>query len=286
MNLFDILTFDHWLNPIPSRLFFSRLRFGLIDKKLSSIATDELRQNLPKITGSMPRAGKGPVLFAVADADYFKRFANMFVSTAAVFSPESDVHIHVIGEQAKISDVKFDKLPKHFHLTFEDADFSQAKYQPRGRYCQCMRFVRLHEFVTQTGRDYFVFDIDGLFQKSFASLDLAPLKAAAFYCRLQYADPGLRVAAGMAYVSATPEALVMLYDATSQMLRHLNYSKEVEKTDQRCLSMAMANHPGIVKSLPNELFSFEPGQGYFYAAKGARKNDTLEGVYEALGISK
>jgi hypothetical protein len=269
MNIWNLLTADVRLNPIASRHYFSRARFAREDVRVLNLPL----KTLPNVEGKAPKTSKGPVLFAVADAAYFARFANMFASSAAKASPQSAVHIHVLGE--KIEGVDFDNLPKQLTLSFEATDFSQMSPAEKGRYCQCMRFVRMAQFVEQSGRDYIAFDIDGLFQKSFA--DFKCEGDIGLILRPEYADAGMRVNAGVVYMRATQAALNFMNQASTQMLRHVQHAPFIEKLDQRCLALAVNAH---VAALPSEIYTFEPGQGYFYSAKGKAKNDMLREVYE------
>ena len=271
MNLWNILTADVRLNPIASRHYFSRARFAREDARIRNFAL----RPLPDVQGFPPIGGAGPVLFAVADAGYFSRFANMFVSSAAKFSPHSAVHIHVLGGHVDVP--RFDHMPKHFALTYEAADFSNMSSAEKGRTCQCMRFVRLAQFVKSTARDYVAIDIDGLFQKSFAGFSVEFAGEVGLIVRPQFADEGLRVNAGMAFMRATDAAQNFMDRASAQMLRHLQHAPFVEKLDQRCLALAVDKS---VTPLLADVYSFEPGQGYFYSAKGGRKNDELKTVFD------
>jgi hypothetical protein len=273
MALFDILTFDHWLNPIASRHYFSRLRFQAEDARVRYLPL----QNLPAVVNAGPQGGQGPVLFAVADDSYFARFAQMFVRSAAMSSPKSAVHIHVIGADVTMALPKIDQLPSHFSITREAADFSTMPGSLKGRYCQCMRFVRLAQFVKQSGRDYVAFDIDGLFQKSFADFKFDG--DVGLIVRPEFADEGLRVNAGVAFMRATEAAQKFMDAASARMLQHLQHAAFTEKLDQRCLALAMDDS---VKPLPSEIYTFEPGQGYFYSAKGKGKNEELFEVFKRL----
>jgi hypothetical protein len=60
------------------------------------------------------------------------------------------------------------------------------------------------------------------------------------------------------------------------------YCPFIEKLDQRCLALAAAAFPDVAKPLDDSIYTFEPGQGYFYSAKGKRKNETLRLVFDAL----
>lgn len=271
MNLWNILTADVRLNPIASRHYFSRARFAREDARIRNFAL----RPLPDVQGFPPIGGAGPVLFAVADAGYFSRFANMFVSSAAKFSPHSAVHIHVLGGHVDVP--RFDHMPKHFALTYEAADFSNMSSAEKGRTCQCMRFVRLAQFVKSTTRDYVAFDIDGLFQKSFGDFKFE--SDVGLILRPEFADAGLRVNAGVVFMRATPAAHAFMHSASTHMLAHVQHAVFTEKLDQRCLAMAVTE---AVKPLPPEIYTFEPGQGHFYSAKGKRKNEELRVVFEGI----
>jgi Nucleotide-diphospho-sugar transferase len=282
MQLYDLLTYDHWLNPISSRLYFSRRRFEKIDLAISKLPVEPLRLALAKTGGALPKGGAGPVLFAVADIGYFKRFANIFVSSAAVSSPQSPVHIHVIGASAKEVQALtplIGKMPQHFGVTFEAAYLSKLNGALRGRYCQCLRFVRLAQFVKQTQRSHVAFDIDGMFQKSFASFEKDFAADIGLICRLQHDDPGLRVNAGVVFMRSTEAAQSFMDDASGHMLQHLAQAPFIEKLDQRCLALAMEKFPQAVRALDAGLYTFEPGHGYFYSAKGKRKNEILQNEF-------
>jgi hypothetical protein len=43
---------------------------------------------------------------------------------------------------------------------------------------------------------------------------------------------------------------------------------------------------GVVKALPPEIYTFEPGQGYFYSAKGKVKSDVLVEIYQRMVANK
>jgi hypothetical protein len=272
MKLWNILTADVRINPIASRHYFSRARFVREDTRVQNLPLAPL----PKVLGELPIGGIGPVLFAVADAGYFTRFANMFASSAALASNDSAVHIHVLGGQAPLP--TFDHAPKYFTVTYEDADFSRMSQSEKGRYCQCLRFVRLAQFVKATGRDYVAFDIDGLFQKSFAEFNFKG--DIGLILRHEYSDPGLRVNAGVVYCHASEPAQNFMNRASTHMLRHVQHAPFIEKLDQRCLAMAQ---DASVVALPPEIYTFEPGQGYFYSAKGKAKNDVLRDAYVSGG---
>ncbi len=269
MNIWNILTADVRINPIASRHYFSRARFAREDVRIRNLAL----LPLPDVQGSPPIGGAGPVLFAVADIGYFERFGNMFASSAARLSPHSAVHIHILGDHFDVP--AFDHMPKHFSVTNETADFSKMSGAEKGRTCQSMRFVRLAQFVKASGRDYVAFDIDGLFQKSFTDFKFAD--DVGLILRPKFADPGLRVNAGVVFMRATAAAQNYMSRAATHMLAHVQNAAFTEKLDQRCLAMAMDE---TVKPLPPEIYTFEPGQGYFYSAKGKAKNDKLKHVYE------
>ncbi len=278
MNIWNILTADRKINPIALRHYFSRLRFEREDKR----AKDLPLAPLPLVQGSPPKGGAGPVLFAVADLGYFNRFANIFASSAALCSSQSTVHIHVLGaDQQQL--VQIDTLPKHFTVTYEQADFSIMAGGLKGRYCQCMRFVRLAQFVKQTGRDYVAFDIDGLFQKSFVNFSSEFSADVGLIVRPEFSNPGLRVNAGVVFMRATVAAQKFMDAAAQHMLHHLQHAPFIEKLDQRCLALAINES---VKQLPPEIYAFEPGQGAFYSAKGPRKNEILLRVFQELEATK
>ena len=270
MDVWKFLTLDHKSYPIPLRHYFSRKRFALEDARIRNL----VQQPLPKTIGSPPQGGSGPVLFAVADVSYFNRFANMFASSAAINSSQSAVHMHVLGEAPDVSPIKH--LPRHFSLTQEAADFSRMSGAEKARYCQCMRFVRLAQFVKQTSRDYVAFDIDGLFQKSFANFSTEFSADLGLIVRPEFSDLGLRVNAGVVFMSASAAAQKFMNAASERMLKHLQHAPYIEKLDQRCLALAMNE---CVKPLAEELYSFEPGQGSFYSAKGDRKNEDLRAEF-------
>jgi hypothetical protein len=274
MNIWDLLTADRKINPIASRHFFSRQRFGREDLRVRDLPLAPL----PPVQEARPRGGAGPVLFAVADASYFTRFANMFASSAALHSPRSAVHLHVLGMTEK-PDCNFDKVPRHFSVSYEAADFSNMTGAEKGRYCQSLRFVRMAEFVQASGRDYIAFDIDGLFQKSFAELEFGG--DIGLIVRPEYSDAGLRVNAGVVFMSATAQAQKFMDRASTHMLRHVQHAPFIEKLDQRCLAMAMNES---VKALPPEIYTFVPGQGYFYSAKGKAKNEDLRREFEDMNL--
>jgi hypothetical protein len=274
MNFWNLLTSEVKLNPVFLRQFFSRRRFAREDARVKNLSLVPL----PKIFGVAPSGGEGPVLFAVADAGYFTRFANMFATSAAMNSPKSAVHIHVLGVNEKPT-INLDKLPLHFSISFEPADFSKMNIAEKGRYCQSMRFVRLADFVRQTGREYVAFDIDGLFQKSFANFKLQ--SDVGLIMRPEFSDPGLYVNAGVVYMCANPAAQKFMDCAATHMLRHLQHAPYIEKLDQRCLTLAMNES---VMALPQEIYTFVPGRGYFYSAKGKAKNDVLRSEFEAMKV--
>ncbi len=273
MALYDLLTYDHRLNPIASRHYFSRRRFAAEDARVKNMPL----RALPRVHGAPPQGGMGPVLFAVADESYVARFANMFASSAALSSPQSAVHLHVIGADVLAPLPKIEHLPQHFTITSEAADFAKVSNALKGRYCQCMRFVRLAQFVKQSGRDYLAFDIDGLFQKSFS--DFSFEGDVGLVLRPEFSDPGLRVNAGITFMQATRAAQTYVDKASTHMVRHVQHAAFTEKLDQRCLALAMDNN---VKPLPPEVYTFEPGQGYFYSAKGKGKNDELREAFNRL----
>ncbi len=272
MNIWNILTADRKMNPIALRLYFSKLRFAREDARVKDLPL----RPLLIVQGDGPRGGAGPVLFAVADVGYFTRFANMFASSAAINSPRSAVHIHVLGDRRELP--RFDLVPKHFTVSYEAADFSKMSSAEKGRYCQCMRFVRLAQFVKASARDYVAFDIDGLFQKDFSTLILST--SVGLICRPEYRDHGLRINAGVVFMRANTEAQEFMDAASSHMLQHVLHASFTEKLDQRCLSMAMAKFPNAVSALDAKLYSFTPGQGYFYSAKGKAKDAELRRVFE------
>ena len=144
MNIWNFLTLDHRLYPIPLRHYFSQVRFAREDARVRNLPL----RAFPEVVGAPPKGGAGPVLFAVADAGYFNRFANIFVSSAAISSPQSAVHIHVIGIDPP-PQIQIDQLPQNFAVTYEPADFSTMHGAEMSRYCQCMRFIRLAKFVKQ-----------------------------------------------------------------------------------------------------------------------------------------
>jgi Nucleotide-diphospho-sugar transferase len=273
MNIWNILTADVRLNPIVLRHYFSRVRFAREDVRVRGLPI----LALPEIIGAPPAGGQGPVLFAVADLGYFTRFANMFASSAAINSPQSAVHIHVIGADENAVLPAIDRLPKHYVMTFESADFSKMPGPLKGRYCQCLRFARMAQFVKQSGRDYVAFDIDGLFQKSFANFCDDFVGDVGLIVRPEFSDAGLRVNAGVVYMRATSVAQNFMDHASAHMLQHLQHAPFIEKLDQRCLAMAIDE---TVKPLPPDLYTFEPGQGHFYSAKGSAKNEVLRRVFE------
>ncbi len=270
MNIWNILTADRKFNPIPLRHYFSRLRFEREDKRVRDLPLGAL----PMVQGAPPKGGAGPVLFAVADIGYFNRFANIFASSAALQSSQSAVHIHVLGVDHR-PQTQIDHLPKHFSVTFEPEGLSAMS----ARYYQCMRFVRLAQFVRQSGRDYVAFDIDGLFQKSFANLSAEFSADIGLIVRPEFSDPGLRVNAGVVFMRATAPAQKFMDAASQHMLRHLQHAPYIEKLDQRCLALAIDE---AVQPLPPSLYAFEPGQGAFYSAKGSRKTDDLLDVFEQI----
>jgi hypothetical protein len=272
MNIWNILTADVRINPIASRHYFSKMRFAREDARVKNLPL----QPLPMVQSQPPTGGAGPVLFAVADQGYFTRFATMFASSAARKSPQSAVHIHVLGDKPEL--LKFDHVPKHFSITYETADFSKMSGAEKGRYCQSFRFVRLAQFVKNSGRDYVAFDIDGLFQKSFSDFKLGG--DVGLILRPEFSDPGLRVNAGVVYMKATAAAQKFMNRASTHMLRHVQHAPFIEKLDQRCLAMAMDEN---VMALPPEIYTFEPGQGYFYSAKGSAKNEELRRVFKGIG---
>ena len=267
---FTSVTAKNKINPVLLRQYFSRARFAREDARVQNLPLNVL----PNVQHAPPTGGVGPVLFAVADVGYFARYANVFVSSAAVQSPASAVHIHVLGVVEK-PQVAFDKLPKHFAVTFEAADFSKMNSAEKGRYCQCMRFVRLAQFVKQTGRDYIAFDIDGLFQKSFANFDFHG--DVGLIVRPEHSDLGLKVNAGVVFMRANEVAQKYIEAASHHMLSHVQHAPFIEKLDQRCLAMAMNES---VKALSPEIYAFVPGQGYFYSAKGKAKNEILQMIFE------
>lgn len=273
MNFWNLLTAEAKSNPVFLRKFFSRWRFVREDARVKNLPLAPL----PKVFGIAPPSGTGPVLFAVADASYFSRFANIFASSAAMNSPQSAVHLHVLGVDAPVPLQHFDKLPKQFSVTYENADFSQFSVFEKGRYCQCMRFVRLADFVNLTGRAYIAFDIDGLFQNSFANLAVDFSSDVGVIMRPEFSDPGMYINAGVVFMRPTAAANNYMARASAHMLRHIQHASYIEKLDQRCLTLAIDES---VKALPPEIYTFEPGQGYFYSAKGKRKNEELRGVFE------
>lgn len=274
MNIWNILTADRKINPIPLRHYFSRLRFEREDKRVRNLPLVPL----PVVQGVPPKGGVGPVLFAVADIGYFTRFANIFVSSAALRSSQSAVHIHVLGVDHP-PQVQIDHLPKHFTVTFEPADFSVMDGGLKGRYCQCMRFVRLAQFVQSSSRDYVAFDIDGLFQKSFANFCTEFSADIGLIVRPEFSDPGLRVNAGVVFMRASVAAQNFMSAASQHMLKHVQHASYIEKLDQRCLALAIDE---AVQPLPTSLYAFEPGQGAFYSAKGSRKTQDLLHVFEQI----
>ena len=48
------------------------------------------------------------------------------VSSAAMNSPRSAVHIHIIGADEAAALPAIQKIPAHYDVTFEGADFSKA----------------------------------------------------------------------------------------------------------------------------------------------------------------
>lgn len=281
MTIWNILTLDHRFYPIPLRHYFSRVRFAREDARVKNFPL----QAFPEVVGALPMGGAGPVLFAVADAGYFNRFANIFVSSAAISSPQSAVHIHVIGVDKAVALPLplIEHLPKHFAVTSETADFSKMPSGLMSRYCQCMRFIRLAEFVKQTARDYVAFDIDGLFQHSVANFAHEFEGDVGLILRPEFADPGLRVNAGVVFMRETAAAQKFMNAATQHMASHLQHAPYIEKLDQRCLALAVDE---AVQPLPKSLYGFEPGQGAFYSAKGSRKNETLVRVFGELRAQK
>lgn len=273
MTIWNILTADVRANPIALRHYFSRLRFAREDRRIKNF----LVAAAPEVAGVPPQGGEGPVLFAVADPGYFNRFANMFVGSAAINSPQSAVHIHVIGADERAVLPLIEKIPAHYSVTFESADFSKMPGPLMGRYCQSMRFVRLAQFVKQSHRDYMALDIDGLFQKSFAGFSKEFAGDVGLIVRPQFADEGLHVNAGVVFMRATDASQNFMDHASAQMLRHLQHAPFIEKLDQRCLALAMDD---CVKPLAADIYAFEPGRGHFYSAKGGRKNDELKAVFE------
>ena len=281
MSIWNFLTADRKINPILVRQYFSRQRFAREDARVMRLPLAPL----PAVQGEPPAGGEGPVLFAVADFGYFKRFANMFASSAAVSSPQSAVHLHVVGADAA-PHIHIDRLPKHFSVTFEPADFSHMNISLKGRYCQCLRFLRLAQFVKATGRSYVAFDIDGLFQKSFANFATDFNGDVGLIVRPEYSDPGLRVNAGVVFMRATALAEIFMDEATQRMALHVQHAPFIEKLDQRCLAMALQKHETAVAALDGCIYGFEPGQGWFYSAKGPRKNEILQQVFQDLVLAK
>jgi hypothetical protein len=271
MNIWNFLTADVRLNPIASRQYFSRLRFAREDRRIENLPL----KVLPPVVGVPPQHSTGPVLFAVADAGYFARFANMFASSAALSSGKNAVHIHVLGGAPDT--FQFDNVPQNFTVTYEIADFTTTSRAEKGRYCQCLRFVRMAQFVKQSQLDYIAFDIDGLFQKSFSDFSFAG--DIGLILRPEFSDPGLHVNAGVVYMKGSQSAQDYMDQASTHMLRHVQLAPFTEKLDQRCLAMAINE---TVKPLPPEIYTFEPGQGHFYSAKGKAKNDVLRQVYDRM----
>ena len=79
---------------------------------------------------------------------------------------------------------------------------------------------------------------------------------------------------------ATVAAQKFMDDASTHMLRHVQHAPFIEKLDQRCLALATNE---TVKPLWSEIYTFEPGHGYFYTAKGSAKNNILKEVFGRLG---
>ena len=285
MALIDLLTADHWLNPVGSRLYFSRRRFQAWDRQLAALTDHDdaaLLQGLAAVHNLHSLQGRGPVLYAVADQTYFDRFAASFVSTAAMASPESPVHIHVIGAKpGQFENFKAPVMPRKGQLliTTEAKDFSTMAPPLRARYCQCLRFIRMGEFIGKLDRDVIAFDIDGLFQKNFANF--AWPKPVGLILR-QSADPGVRVNAGVVAVRNHRSALKFLHTASTRMMRHLTYSPFIEKLDQRCLSLASDAQNNGVFAIPPPVYSYTPGAGMFYSAKGAGKRGTIQQAFAAI----
>ena len=236
----------------------------------------------------MPKLSKGPFLFAVADLAYFRKFANMFLSSIASKSPESTVHLHIFGATKKQIDDSQKLLllkPRHFVLTFEAAELDLSDETNVAQYCQCMRFVRLEQFVNETNLEYIAFDIDSIIRQPFSALQKDVLKnSIGLICRKEI-DPTRKVAAGVVYVRPDVRAKIFLKHATDRMILHIKFGSFSLMLDQRCLALAMIKFPDVVFPFTSQFYSFIPGKGHVYSAKGQQKNSNLQKSFIAEILS-
>lgn len=271
--------------PKFAKRYLATISFNRVDDKLQAEFgrhVSNAHAQLPKIQGEAPRFSCGPVLFAVADLVYFRKFGNIFLSSIAKKSPESTVHLHVIGatkKQVNVAQKLLQLIPKNFALTFEQIELDVFDQTELSQYCQCMRFVRLEQFVKETRLDYMAFDIDSIIRQPFSTLNIDILQnSVGLICRNEF-DPTRKIAAGVVYVRPDDKAKKFLKYATDRMLLHIKFGTFSPMLDQRCLAMAMKRYPDVVFPFSSQFYSFEPGRGLVYSAKGRQKNDLLEKTF-------
>jgi len=288
---------DHFLTrknryvPGLLRRMLSQAVFAMVDRRLRHRHPGyetAVFAALPEFRGQIPTAAGGPVLFAVGDRRYMEMFGRFIPMTAAINSPASHVHLHLIGQDARENATlaELTARPKKLNLTvsWEDADLDAMDRFERGRYCQCLRFARSIDLSQSSGCPLLILDIDVL-----VAGDLARLPRQTWEADIGLAvdrgarDAGRRINAGAVYMNATPAAGAFMREAASRMLLHALHGRFTEKLDQRCLSIVNDAWRGkaSIAELSHGLIG-EGGEPLIVTGRGKRKDDLLPELFRRM----
>jgi hypothetical protein len=289
---------DHFLTrknhyvPGLLRRALSQAVFAMVDRRLRHRHPGyetTVFAALPEFRGQIPAAAGGPVLFAVGDRRYMEMFGRFIPMTAAINSPASNVHLHLIGQDARenIALAELTARPKKLNLTvsWEHADLDAMDRFERGRYCQCLRFARAVDLSQSSGCPLLILDIDVLVAGDLARLPRRTWEADVGLAVDRSArDAGRRINAGAVFMNATPAARAFMREAASRMLLHALHGRFTEKLDQRCLSIVRDAWRGkaSITELSHTFIGGGDGEPLIVTGRGRRKDDLLPEMFRKI----
>lgn len=269
------------------------IRFQYLDRVLPrDPAPENQALAIPPLRGDLPRGQTDKVtLFAACDAAYYRKHAKAFIGGICANAPGHPIHLHVINPDGQIlselSALAAVCTETPLSFSWEEVDLEWTRGEETGvYYCTC-RFLRLSEFMQNTGSPTLCLDIDALVVSAQTADFLAELidYDMAFFSRFKKFGNSTKLLAGTLFINQSDAGKYFFSKIGTDVYRYLSAARLLEKLDQQiiysCYLSTRKQYPNArFRDLAYPVIDLDfTEQGLIWYPKGNSKKEEL---YSAL----